>query len=65
MQIQGKIWATDSCLAGLVRAFNFYLRPQETLCSWGTGKTITKTQIDQLIATADDDYYVRGLPRDP
>lgn len=65
IQISLKTWATDSCLAGLVRAMNLYLRPQQTLCGWGIGKTITEAQIDNLIATATDRYQAGDLPRDP
>ena len=35
MQIAGKAWATDRVLAGLVRAFDYYLDPQAHLCSGG------------------------------
>lgn len=65
IQIAVKTWATDSCIAGLVRAFRVYLHPQQTICSWGISRTLTKTQIDDLIATATDRYQAGDLPRDP
>ena len=42
MQVAGKGWATNACLAGLVRALDDILHPQSTLCSCGT---LTETQI--------------------
>lgn len=35
MQVAGKLWATDQVIASLVRALQYYLRPQQTLCSLG------------------------------
>ncbi len=34
-QIANKRWATDGVIAGLVRALNYYLHPQSSLCSFG------------------------------
>jgi hypothetical protein len=39
-QIQGKSWATDAVLAGLLRAVDDLLHPQATLCGMGEHKTI-------------------------
>ncbi|MGH7409165.1 MAG: hypothetical protein ACREKF_14305 [Candidatus Methylomirabilales bacterium] len=36
MQVASKSWASDSAIAGLVRALNHYLHPQATLCSFGS-----------------------------
>ena len=41
MQIAGKTWATDECLAGLVRALDDIFHPQALLCSCGGDKRIT------------------------
>ncbi len=38
MQIAGKLWATDTVLAGLVHAFDHFLDPQGTLCSFGRSR---------------------------
>src|SRR5690606_4151805 len=35
MQVVGKNWGTDQVIASLIRALQYYLRPQETLCSLG------------------------------
>jgi hypothetical protein len=35
LQIAGKTWATPTIVAGLVRALDYYLDPQATLCSFG------------------------------
>jgi hypothetical protein len=45
MQVAGKGWVTNACLAGLVRALDDILHPQSTLCSCGTNKRLTETQI--------------------
>jgi hypothetical protein len=34
-QIEGKSWATDPIVRGLIRALNELLKPQATLCSGG------------------------------
>lgn len=52
MQIAGKSWATDQCLAGLVRALDDILRPQTHLCSGGNHKTLTPKQLENLIVSA-------------
>jgi hypothetical protein len=49
MQVGKKDWATDACLAGLVRALNDLLQPQGTLCSCGADKTLTTAQIRKLV----------------
>lgn len=48
MQIAGKRWADDACLAGLVRALNEILRPQANLCSFGTNKTLTSPKVQEM-----------------
>jgi hypothetical protein len=45
MQVARKGWATDVCLAGLVRALNDILQPQANLCTCGTDKTMTRKEI--------------------
>jgi hypothetical protein len=49
MQVAKKPWATDACLAGLVRAFSDLFQPQATLCSCGMDKRLTRTQIRKLV----------------
>jgi hypothetical protein len=49
MQVALKTWATDACLAGLVRAINDILTPQGTLCSSGVSKTVTVSEIKKLV----------------
>jgi hypothetical protein len=48
MQVAGKSWATAPLLAGLVRAFDDILRPQENLCSGGRDKRLTEVQIEEM-----------------
>lgn len=48
MQVEMKTWADDQVVAGLIRALNDVLRPQSTLCSSGTSKTLTTSQIAEL-----------------
>ena len=43
MQIAGKTWATDECLAGLVHALDDIFHPQSLLCSCGAHKVITRS----------------------
>ena len=38
MQVAEKQWATDEVIASLVRALQYYLRLQQTLCSLGKGQ---------------------------
>jgi hypothetical protein len=38
VQVAGKSWGDDTCLAQLVRAFDDLLQPQATLCSFGLEK---------------------------
>lgn len=45
MQVAGKKWADDACLAGLVRALDTIFYPQSCLCSCGRGKRLTKRNI--------------------
>jgi len=45
MQVAGKTWADDECLAGLVRALNDLLHPQATLCR----RTLTKSDIKEMV----------------
>src|SRR5256885_8199788 len=54
-QIAGKAWATDEVLAGLVRAFNDILAPQETACSWGINKFRTQGVLRQQVAKWNDE----------
>ena len=49
MQVAKKNWATNTCLAGLVRALNDLLQPQAYLCSCGTNKTLPPEQIRKMI----------------
>jgi hypothetical protein len=49
MQVAGKRWATDACLAGLVRALNDLLHPQAHLCSGGRDKRLTPAQLRRLL----------------
>jgi hypothetical protein len=49
MQVAKKNWATNTCLAGLVRALNDLLQPQAYLCSCGANKTLTPKQIRKMI----------------
>ena len=53
MQVAGKKWATDKCVAGLVRALDDLLQPQAHLCSGGSDKRITRTQIKKLLKLKD------------
>jgi hypothetical protein len=50
MQVAGKSWATDKCLAGLVHALDHLLHPQAYLCSGGTDKRLTAGQIRRIVA---------------
>jgi hypothetical protein len=49
MQVAGKSWATDECLAGLVRALDHIFQPQANLCSGGSDKRLTAAQIRRLV----------------
>jgi hypothetical protein len=51
MQVAGKDWATNECIAGLVHALNYLLHPQALLCN-GKRK-LTETQIVSLVKTGD------------
>jgi hypothetical protein len=50
MQVSRKLWATDACVAGLVRALNDILQPQANLCSGGTNKTMPREKIAARVA---------------
>jgi hypothetical protein len=52
MQVAGKTWATDACLAGLVRALNDILNPQVFLCSWGTDKRLKLRELRHLLSVS-------------
>jgi hypothetical protein len=45
VQVGKKTWATDACLAGLVRALNALLVPQAYLCSCGSHKTMSTAEL--------------------
>lgn len=47
MQVAGKTWATDACIAGLVHALNDILRPQANLCSFGKDKRVSPPVLQQ------------------
>jgi hypothetical protein len=49
MQVAGKTWATNDCVAGLVRALDYLLQPQGTLCSCGQDKKLTTAQIRKCV----------------
>jgi hypothetical protein len=49
MQIAKKAWASDHCLAGLVRALNAIFDPQANLCSFGADKAIDEARVRRLI----------------
>ena len=53
MQIAGKSWADDACLAGLVRAFDDIFHPQSLLCSRGTDKRITAKDVRARLKRAE------------
>jgi hypothetical protein len=57
MQVAGKTWATDTVLAGLVRAFDDLLYPQANLCSSGISKTIE--DVRDVIEQEIDEPYSR------
>jgi hypothetical protein len=52
MQVQGKMWATPECVAGLVAAFNDIFHPQATLCSGGGDHWVSAKEVRQRIAEA-------------
>jgi hypothetical protein len=49
MQVQGKSWASDQCIAGLVCALNDIVRPQQHLCSFGKDKKLNESEIRRLV----------------
>jgi hypothetical protein len=52
MQVRGKNWADDACLAGLVRALDDILQPQAHLCSGGENKLMAPEKIAALAKAA-------------
>jgi hypothetical protein len=56
VQIKKKVWASDSVLAELVRAFDFFLRLQEHFCPGGKNRPQPATKIKHLIETAYRNY---------
>jgi hypothetical protein len=48
MQVARKLWATDECTAGLVRALEDILNPQAHLCSCGGSKRLAVKKIEQM-----------------
>lgn len=50
MQVASKTWATDACIAGLVRALGYLLQPQGTLCN-GEHKRLTTKQVENMVKT--------------
>ncbi|MFF0099787.1 hypothetical protein ACFYO8_10675 [Micromonospora sp. NPDC005257] len=48
-QVKAKLWSADVVVAGLVRALDDILGPQERLCSWGRSMKLTKDQIRTLV----------------
>jgi hypothetical protein len=53
MQVANKSWADDGTVASLVRAIEYALRPQATLCSLGIERELTMEEIRQLLLTAE------------
>ncbi len=55
MQIAGKNWATDECLAGFVHAINDILEPQANLCSFGMDLILNRERIACLVRQASSE----------
>jgi hypothetical protein len=53
LQVVGKTWATNDCVAGLVHALDYLLQPQATLCSGGSNKTLTVAQIRKYVKNSE------------
>jgi hypothetical protein len=51
IQVAGKRWATDTCLAGLVHALDDLLQPQAMLCSGGGDKRFTPAKLRRFLKT--------------
>lgn len=51
-QVATKPWATDEVIAGLVRALNDVLAPQEHLCSSGQHLRLSGKELKRLVETA-------------
>lgn len=49
MQVIGKTWATDDCIAGLVRALDDILDPQDRLCSGGANKKLNSADVRRVV----------------
>lgn len=49
LQVAAKRWATDQCLAGLIRGINDVMQPQANLCTGGVDKTITRQDVGRLV----------------
>jgi hypothetical protein len=49
IQVTTKTWATDECLAGLVRALHHILDPQQHLCSGERDKELPVSRIRELL----------------
>ena len=67
MQISGKPWADDACLAGLVRALDDIFDPQALLCSCGKHKRITASKVRARLKRAKNCIAANGEggERDP
>jgi len=52
MQVDGKRFATRDVLAGLVRALDWLLEPQATLCSFGGDKSLSREQLRERVDRA-------------
>src|SRR5215212_604242 len=53
MQVSKKTWATDSCLAGFVRAMDDIVDPQATLCGGGRSKELSGRQLEDIFKRAE------------
>jgi hypothetical protein len=53
MQVAKKSWADDETLASLVRALDYALRPQATLCCLGMERMLSLDELRQLLVTAE------------
>lgn len=53
IQVARKSWATDTVVAGLVRALNDLMNPQAFMCSMGGTTTLTERQVAKLVETGN------------
>jgi len=53
IQIAQKNWADNAVIAGLIRALDDVLHPQDTLCSCGQSKRITSARARELATAAE------------